>query len=35
MGRNRPPGVVYTYARGRGGKHALALLRDYSGIAGD
>jgi transposase len=27
-----PPGVVYTYAPGRGGKHALVLLRDYSGI---
>src|SRR6516162_3513484 len=27
-----PPGVVYTYAPGRGGKHGLALLRDYSGI---
>ena len=27
-----PPGVLYTYAPGRGGKHALVLLRDYSGI---
>jgi transposase len=27
-----PPGVVYTYAPGRGGKHALALLAGYSGI---
>jgi transposase len=27
-----PPGVVYTYSPGRGGKHALALLAGYSGI---
>ena len=27
-----PPGVVYTYAPGRGGKYALALLTGYSGI---
>jgi transposase len=27
-----PPGVVYTYAPGRGGKHAIALLAGYSGI---
>lgn len=28
---NDPPGVVYTYAPGRGTEHALALLGDYSG----
>ena len=27
-----PPGVVYTYAPGRGGVHAAALLAGYSGI---
>ena len=27
-----PPAVVYTYAPGRGGKHAKALLADYRGI---
>jgi transposase len=27
-----PPGVVYTYAPGRGGVHATALLAGYSGI---
>jgi transposase len=27
-----PPGVAYTYAPGRGGKHAIALLAGYSGI---
>jgi transposase len=27
-----PPGVVYTYAPGRGGKYVLALLTGYSGI---
>jgi transposase len=27
-----PPGVVYTYAPGRGGKHGLALLAGYSGM---
>lgn len=27
-----PPAVVYTYAPGRGGKHAVALLEGYSGI---
>jgi transposase len=27
-----PPGVAYTYAPGRGGKHAMGLLAGYSGI---
>jgi transposase len=27
-----PPGVAYTYAPGRGGEHATALLAGYSGI---
>jgi transposase len=27
-----PPGVAYTYAPGRGGEHAAALLAGYSGI---
>jgi len=27
-----PPGVAYTYAPGRGGEHAVALLTGYSGI---
>jgi transposase len=27
-----PPAVVYTYAPGRGGEHAMALLDGYSGI---
>ena len=27
-----PPGVVYTYAPGRGGEHATALLTGYCGI---
>jgi len=27
-----PPGIVYTYAPGRGGEHAAALLEGYSGI---
>src|ERR1700722_4126967 len=27
-----PPGVAYTYAPGRGGEHAIALLAGYSGI---
>jgi transposase len=32
MGRTRSPGVVYTYAPGRGGVHAATLLAGYSGI---
>jgi transposase len=31
-GGNDPPAVVYTYAPGRGTPHALALLKDFSGI---
>ena len=31
-GGSDPPGVVYTYAPGRGGVHAAALLAGYSGI---
>jgi transposase len=31
-GGSDPPGVVYTYAPGRGGEHAIALLAGYSGI---
>jgi transposase len=31
-GGSDPPGVVYTYAPGRGGEHAIALLSGYSGI---
>lgn len=31
-GGKDPPMVVYTYAPGRGSKHALALLQDFSGI---
>src|ERR1051326_8736908 len=31
-GGTDPPGVVYTYAPGRGGEHAFALLTGYSGI---
>jgi transposase len=31
-GGSDPPGVAYTYAPGRGGKHAIALLAGYSGI---
>jgi transposase len=31
-GGKDPPAVVYTYAPGRGSKHALALLQDFSGI---
>jgi transposase len=31
-GGSDPPGVVYTYAPGRGGEHASALLTGYSGI---
>ena len=27
-----PPGVVYTYAPGRGAEHAIALLEDFSGV---
>src|SRR3954465_10705262 len=27
-----PPAVVYSYAPGRGGEHAIALLRGYSGV---
>lgn len=27
-----PPAVVYTYAPGRGADHAIALLRDFSGV---
>jgi transposase len=31
-GGTDPPGVAYTYAPGRGGEHAAALLAGYSGI---
>jgi Transposase and inactivated derivatives len=31
-GGSDPPGVAYTYAPGRGGEHAVALLTGYSGI---
>ena len=31
-GGSDPPGVAYTYAPGRGGEHAVALLAGYSGI---
>jgi transposase len=31
-GGTDPPAVVYTYAPGRGGEHATALLADYCGI---
>jgi transposase len=31
-GGTDPPAVVYTYAPGRGTDHAIALLRDFSGI---
>lgn len=31
-GGTDPPGVVYTYAPGRGAEHAMALLAGYSGI---
>ncbi len=31
-GGTDPPAVVYTYAPGRGSKHAALLLRDFSGI---
>jgi transposase len=31
-GGSDPPGVAYTYAPGRGGEHAMALLAGYSGI---
>jgi transposase len=31
-GGSDPPGVAYTYAPGRGGEHAIALLAGYSGI---
>ena len=31
-GGKDPPAVVYTYAPGRGTNHALALLKDFSGI---
>ena len=31
-GGQDPPAVVYTYAPGRGTNHALALLKDFSGI---
>lgn len=31
-GGTDPPGVAYTYAPGRGGEHAIALLAGYSGI---
>jgi hypothetical protein len=31
-GGTDPPAVVYTYASGRGADHALALLKDFSGI---
>ena len=31
-GGSDPPGVAYTYAPGRGGEHAFALLTGYSGI---
>jgi transposase len=31
-GGKDPPAVVYTYAPGRGADHALALLKDFSGI---
>jgi transposase len=31
-GGSDPPGVVYTYAPGRGSEHAIALLTGYSGI---
>jgi transposase len=27
-----PPAVVYTYAPGRGAEHAIALLKDFSGV---
>ena len=27
-----PPAVVYSYAPGRGGEHAVALLKDYTGV---
>ena len=27
-----PPAVVYSYAPGRGGEHAIALLRGYAGV---
>jgi transposase len=27
-----PPAVVYSYAPGRGGKHAMALLKGYAGV---
>ena len=27
-----PPAVVYSYAPGRGGEHAIALLRGYTGV---
>jgi hypothetical protein len=27
-----PPGVVYTYAPGRGAEHAMALLKDFTGV---
>jgi len=27
-----PPAVVYSYAPGRGGEHAAALLKGYSGV---
>jgi transposase len=31
-GGSDPPGVAYTYAPGRGGEHAIALLAGYCGI---
>jgi len=31
-GGSDPPGVAYTYAPGRGGEHAFALLTGYFGI---
>lgn len=31
-GGSDPPGVVYTYAPGRGAEHAITLLSDFSGV---
>lgn len=31
-GGSDPPAVVYTYAPGRGADHAIALLKDFSGV---
>ena len=31
-GGGAPPGVVYTYAPGRGGEHAIAMLKGFEGV---